>query len=165
MNLVNSLLLVSLLLPVTAWGLSSDKNKPIQIEADRLEIDDNKNISEYSGNVRLIQGSLNVTADRIKLHFDAEQNLQWLRIEGNPAHFKQLTDDNKPVNASAQIMDYFESDSRLEMRGEARVETGEDLIESENITLNTSNDTVEAGDPQGNNRVRMVIQPKNSSNE
>ena len=167
MNRANLLVALLCLFPAIGWALSSDQNQPVRIEADHLEIDDSKRISEYSGNVRMVQGSLNINADRIEFHLDENQNLLWLRIEGRPARFDQLNDNNEPVNASALVMDYYESEGRLEMRGEARVKTGEDLIESKRIRLNTANDTVEAGDPDGNSRVRMVIQPQNrtSGNE
>ena len=164
-NPVKTLLILCLLLPVSVWALSSDRDKPIQIEADRLEVDDSKRTSEYSGNVKMTQGSLSFAADRMIFHFDKNQDLDHIRILGQPARFKQLNDDNKPIKASARELDYYESDGRLEMRGQARLESDADVIESEHITLNINNDTVEAGDPQGNNRVRMVIQPKNSSNE
>ena len=49
------------------------------------------------------------------------------------------------------------------MLNKAQFKSGEDLIESETITLNTNTDTIEAGDPSGNSRVRMVIQPNNTT--
>ena len=44
-----------LLVPTLALALESDKDQPIQIEADSVDIDEGKNTSTYKGNVELTQ--------------------------------------------------------------------------------------------------------------
>jgi lipopolysaccharide export system protein LptA len=155
-----TLLLLLSLFAMQALALPSDRDQPIQIEADKLEIDDSKNISVYEGNVRMQQGSLDIKADRIILHFDTDRNLERLDITGTPAIFKQLNARKQPISGSAQQMEYYEQQSLLEMKGEARFKSENDTLESEAISINTETEAIQAGDPQGKSRVRMLIQPK-----
>jgi lipopolysaccharide export system protein LptA len=160
MNPVKLFLVLICLIPLSASALTSDKSQPIQIEADRLEIDETKHISHYQGNVEMTQGSLSFTADSIIFHFDENNDLQWLQVEGKPAHFKQLNDDETSVSGSALRMNYYQPRSELELLGQARFQSVLDTIESESITINTDTDALQAGGEQGKGRVRMLIQPK-----
>ena len=47
----------------TAHGLASDKDQPIEVEADSAELDDAKKISIYRGNVVVTQGTIRMTGD------------------------------------------------------------------------------------------------------
>lgn len=161
MKRVNQFVLLLLaLLPLSLLALSSDRDQPIHIEADKLQIDDNRNISIYQGNVAMQQGSLKIKAERIILHFDNSKNLQWIEITGSPATFNQLNAKQEPVFGSALKMNYYEAKSLMELTGEARFQSNQDIIESESISINTETDTMQAGDSQGKSRVRMLIQPK-----
>lgn len=163
MNPVKLLIILSCLIPLSAAALTSDKDQPIQIEADRLEIDETRHISHYQGNVEMTQGSLNFTADSIIFHFDQKNQLEWLQVEGKPAHFKQLNDDKTSVSGSALRMNYYQTRSVLELQGQARFQSVQDTIESEFISINTDTDALQAGGKPGEGRVRMLIHPKNSS--
>lgn len=152
--------LLGLLLPLAAMGLSSDRDQPINIEADKLEIDENRHISIYQGQVAMQQGSLQIHADRIVLHFDANNELQWLEIYGSPASFKQLNDQQQPISGSALKINYHQNESLMDMQGNAKFFSDKDSIESETISINTSTNALQAGDKSGDGRVRMLIQPR-----
>ncbi len=162
MNPVKLLLVALILMPVSAVALTSDKNQPIKIEADRLEIEEAKHISHYQGNVQMTQGSLNLTADNIKFHFNENNDLQWIQAEGKPAHFKQLNDDETSASGSALRMNYYQPKSVLELLGQAKYQSVLDTIESESITINTDTNALQAGGKPGKDRVRMLIQPNNN---
>ena len=130
------------LLPMHILALSTDRDQPIQIEADKLEIDDSSHISVYQGNVSMRQGSLDIKADRIVLHFDADKNLEWLDITGSPAVFKQLNARQQPISGSAQRMKYHEQQSLLEMNGNARFKSDKDSLESDLSTAIKPRDIV-----------------------
>ena len=78
-----------LLSPLQLFALSTDGQQPIQVEADRLEVRDKDNISIYSGNVSLKQGSLEFRSDRLTLYFDDAKELTLMEMTGNPATFRQ----------------------------------------------------------------------------
>jgi lipopolysaccharide export system protein LptA len=152
-------LLVIYLFSVSALAVTGDREQPIKIEADKLEIDENRHISIYQGNVDMHQGSLHIQADKITLHFDPQNNLEWLEINGNPARFDQLNDQQQPINGSAINIHYFDQQSVIKLMGKARFQNNKDIIESEIITVNTETNALQAGDTNGKERVRMLIQP------
>ncbi len=77
---------LGLLLSLTfAWqsvmGLSTDREQPIEIEADTAELDDIKNISIYRGNVIVIRGSIRMTGDKMTIYNTENDELDPLIME------------------------------------------------------------------------------------
>lgn len=150
---------------IPVFAASADTEQAIEVEADSLEIRDDDNISIYSGNVRLIQGTLNVRSDKLVIHFDDDNSLVLMEMTGAPASFRQLNDDNKEMIGEADKLDYFEPKSLLVLKGNARFSNDGDVIESSMISINTENDNLQATSPEPDKRVRVVIQPKGKKQE
>ena len=152
-----------------AWPLASDREQPIHIESDQLEIDESKRQSLYQGHVEMRQGSLRIQAERIRFVFDADNNLQRLEIEGEPARLQQTDDQGRPLKGEARRILYFNNEARLELVGNARLDNAGDRIESERIRFNIETNALEAGQPDSDTekketgRVRMVIQPRSTA--
>ena len=155
-----SLAIILLGFSTQSWGLASDSDQPIAVEADSLEVREAENISIYEGNVSLVQGSLEIRSDRLVIHFNDSRELVLMRMTGSPARFRQLDDDENEMLGQARQIDYTESKSLLELRGEARYSQAGDTIESELIRVNTDTNAIEAGGSETDQRVKMLIQPK-----
>lgn len=166
MKKVNQALAVALLIlsPSSLLAVSSDRAQPIQVEADKLEVRDDDNISTYSGNVRLIQGSLRIRSDLLVIHFDDNNDLVLMEMTGTPATFRQLNNDNQEMLGQADKMNYREAESLLILQGNACFNNNGDTIESSTIRINTENDHIEAVSPEPDQRVNVIIQPKNKRN-
>src|SRR5687768_6901822 len=82
-------LLTALSLPVSAE--KADREKPINLEADRVSIDDAKKVSVFEGNVVLTQGTLVIRADRMIVREDT-QGFNHGTAYGNPVTFRQKRD-------------------------------------------------------------------------
>jgi len=156
-----SLYISVLMYPLTAFALSTDRTQPIDIQADKLDIDEAQHISIYQGNVEMHQGSLHIVADKIVFYFDNDNNLQRLEIEGKPATLKQLNDRNQKVSGSARKIIYTDNQLLLNLEGDALFNSDRDTIEGDWISVNTDTEALKAGSKKGENRVRMLIQPKN----
>ncbi len=154
------LLFLLLMAPATAWPLASDRDQPIAVEADSLEVRDQENISIYRGNVKLKQGSLEIESDRLVIHFNDAREIQLMEMTGAPARLRQLDDDLEEIRGQARQINYTESKSLLELIDEARYTHAGDVIESELIRINTENDSIEAGTDDASERVKMLIQPR-----
>ncbi len=153
------------LLPLQLFAAKNDKNQLIEVEADSLEVRDNDNISIYSGNVRLLQGSLSIGADRLVIYFNEAKDLKLMEMTGSPATFRQLDDEGREMLGEAKKLDYHEPESLLVLEGNARFSSNGDIIESSTIRINTETDNIEASSPEPDKRVRMVIQPKSKDND
>src|SRR3990167_2866030 len=66
------LLLLLLLTSGMALAEKADRDKPIDLEADSLSVNDAKKISTYTGNVILTQGTLTIRADKLIVREDKE---------------------------------------------------------------------------------------------
>jgi len=148
------------LLPMQSTALDSDRDQAIEIEADRLEVREQENISIYEGNVRLIQGSLNITSDRLIIHFNDANELTLMEMTGKPARFRQLDNVRQEMLGEAEQIDYTESESWLELRRSAYFSHAGDVIRSDSIRINTKTNGIEAGGTQADDRVKMVIKPR-----
>jgi lipopolysaccharide export system protein LptA len=164
MTIVKTCALLLLLLPGQLWALASDGEQPIEVEADELEIRDKEKISIYLGNVTLVQGSLEISADRVVIHFNEANELILMEMTGTPATFRQLDDNQQEILGEALNIDYTQSESLLELRDSARISQAGDIIESDLIRINIESNSLQAGSAESDQRVKMLIQPKQDSN-
>jgi lipopolysaccharide export system protein LptA len=145
-------------------ALTSDREQPIQVNADSMVTEEPKGFSHYKGNVVIVQGSLKVIADEVIIYF-TDGTLDKLIITGNPAHLQQLPDDSEdPVFSQAKKMEYFASSDRLFLLEDAQVKQGNNHFSGARIEYDTRNSTVSAtslGKDKG--RVRAVIIPKQAN--
>ncbi len=163
MTIVKTCALLLLLLPGQLWALATDGEQPIEVEADELEVRDKEKISIYQGNVTLVQGSLEISADRVVIHFNEANELILMEMTGTPATFRQLNDEQQEILGEALQIDYTQSESLLELRDSARISQAGDIIESDLIRINTESSSMQAGSAESDQRVKMLIQPKQSS--
>jgi lipopolysaccharide export system protein LptA len=159
----NRMLLGALLLLAvfpTAWALRSDRNQPIDIKADRVEVDQRAQTSHYTGNVRLEQGSLKINADDVMVYME-KGRLQKIVINGKPARFEQQPDNQKEVVTSqADNMEYFAGEERLFLKHNAEVNQGGNHFRGEFIEYDTLTSTVKANKGENaTSRVHAIIQP------
>ena len=160
MKTVNPLALLLFLLPLHCAALDSDREQPIEVEADHLEVRELENISIYEGNVTLIQGSLNILSDRLIIHFNDANELTLMEMAGQPASFRQLDNEQQEMLGEGLEIDYSASKSVLELRRSALFRHAGDLITSELIRINTATNAIEAGGKSSDERVKMVIKPR-----
>lgn len=150
-NPVNHWLIVLLLslsctaLPV--YGKSEDSNAPINIEADAVEMREAEGISIYTGNVKISRGSIEFSGDKIIISSEAGR-VQQIEIEGQPATFYQLNDQNEDIRAQGLHMRYLAADDTLELNGEALLIKQQSRFSSEHIVYDAGRDMVTAGQPQ-----------------
>ena len=106
MNLLKnkySLLLCLMLCVHTTLSFAerTDREKPIHIEADRVMVDDAKQISTFDGNVQMRQGTLFIEASKIVVTQD-KKGFSQMTATGQLAHFRQKRDgvDGQPKRQS-----------------------------------------------------------------
>lgn len=157
------LLLLALLIPLPAAALQNDSEQAIEVEADSLELRDAENLSIYQGNVRLIQGSLEISSDKLVIRFTAAREIELMEMTGSPARFRQLDDERREMLGQARRINYAESKSLLELLDEARFSHAGDTIESDLIRINTEDNSIQAGSADSAERVKMLIQPRQNS--
>lgn len=148
---------------------AADRDKPIDLEADSVKVDDAKQTSTYTGNVILTQGTLIIRADRLIVREDKE-GFQHSTSLGNPTTFKQKREGkNEYMEGSAQRIEYDGRMDKVQLYTKAWVKRGEDIVHGDYIMYDANAEYAEVigggsqaatpGTPSG--RVRAIIQPKN----
>ena len=166
--LIRSLLLGFILLPQLALALSSDREKPIEIESDSAEIDNNKGVSVYRGDVIMTQGTTRITGDKITIH-SLENEVQRVIAVGynNRAYYEELQDrDQGLLQAWGYTIDYQMEKDQVELIRDGELKNQGDIFKGEKINYNISLQTVNATSEQEegtSRRVQMVIHPKPKS--
>lgn len=161
--LLSGMLILSML--PQAWALRSDRNQPIDIKADRVEVDQRQEVSHYLGNVRLEQGSLKINADEVVVYME-QGKLNKIVITGKPARFEQQPENQKEiVNSQADFMEYYASEERLLLKHNAEVNQGANHFRGDFIEYDTLTSTVKANkDENSQTRVHAIIQPAPEKN-
>ncbi len=156
-----ALLLLTLGWMGTAGALSTDKEQPINIEADSVEIDDKKNISIYTGNVVVTQGTIRLDAD-IVTAYTPDKQLQKIVAEGDPVRYQQRPDKkDEDMRAKAQRMEYYATSGKLILQDGAHLWHEGNEFSGNRIEYDTRADVVIATKaPSGKERVQVVIPPK-----
>ncbi|NYF20202.1 lipopolysaccharide export system protein LptA [Xanthomonas sp. JAI131] len=156
------LALLALLLPALAMAKSSDRNQPMDITSASQSgnmLDDNGKI-RYTGNVVIIQGTLEIHADTADL-FRKDGDIDRVVLTGKQATLKQQMDDGSPMDAVADNIDYKVGTDTVVLTGNYRMTSPKGTNAGQRMVYNTK-----TGDMQGGGdgtRVHTVIQPKNAA--
>lgn len=140
-------------------ALTSDREQPVRIEADRVTLDEGRGVSLYEGRVQLTQGSLRLTADRVRV-FTADKKLSRIEAEGDLAVLETRTDDGREVRAEARRMEFQAAKRSIILLEQARLQQGPNQFASERIVYDLEREIVNAGDGEGGQRVEVVIVPE-----
>ena len=155
---------VSFLCSGHVWALTDDSTKPINIQADSAEINDATGVSTYRGNVKITQGSMQLTGDLVILE-TANKKVQTIIAEGNLSTFKQKTDDGRLINAEAEKMIYSITGNKIVLIKNAKLTEAGNTFASDRITFFTDKEIVKAGSSTGNDRVNITVFPETIKEE
>lgn len=165
--LVSLLLSAILLLQVpTCIAERADHDMPINLEADQVLIDDMQQISTFTGNVRLSQGSLLIRGEKIVVMQDMN-GFKHATAYGQTAGFRQKREGMEGyVEGFGERIEYDTQAETLNLYKQARLKRDQDEVRGEHITYSAKTEIFQvngssaiSGDasPQ---RVRAVLQPK-----
>jgi lipopolysaccharide export system protein LptA len=149
----------------------ADREKPINLEADRISMDDVKKVQVFEGNVILTQGTMQILTNRLVVTQDADGFQKGVATGGanGLARFRQKRDGTGDyIEGEAERIEHNARDEKTEFFTRAWVKSGQDEVRghyisydalTENYVVTNGGDTKTAtGAPQA--RVRAIIQPK-----
>lgn len=156
--------LCACLMAAPAHAEKADRDKPLNLEADSVTLDDIRKVSVYQGNVILSQGTLMLRADRLQVTQNAD-GLDKLSASGRPVAFRQKLDGSEEfIEGFADRIEYDSVGNLLELIGQARLRRGSDELRGARISYDANTEfykvagQADAQAPGG--RVRAVIRPK-----
>lgn len=167
-------LLTGLWLPL--WSPASlaeraDSDKPMHLEADQMLVDDARQTSTFTGNVRFTQGTLQISGDKIVVVQDKEGYKHGIAY-GNTASFRQKREGlDEYVEGHGERIEYDMRAETVNFYVRASVRRALDEVRGEHITYNAKTEIfhVNSGaQPPGDappKRVRAILQPKPKQTE
>lgn len=150
----------------------ADRYKPTQVEADRMQYDDLKQVTVFTGSVVMTKGTMVLRGDQVVLVQDPE-GYQHGTATGKLASFRQKRDGvDEWVEGYGEKIEYDGKSETVRLTGKARVRRLEgtrvvDEIDGAVIVYDSRTEqfSVEGGTASGptaagGGRVRIVIQPR-----
>jgi lipopolysaccharide export system protein LptA len=160
--------LLSLAAP--AHAERADRSKPVNIEADRVTVDDKNKIHIFEGHVVLTQGTLTIRSDKLVVSQDLEGYQRGIATggEGGLARFRQKREGkNEWVEGEGERIEHDARSELSQFFQRGRVKSGEDEVRGQYIQFNGLTETylVTNGPnattvPSQQGRVQVTIQPK-----
>lgn len=163
---------IGLLSSGPALAEKADSNKPVQLEADRITVDDARKVHILEGQVILTKGTLQIRTEKLIVSQDAN-GFQKSIAEGGAgglARFRQKRDNsNDYVEGEAERIEHDDRSQRTDLYRRAWLKSGQDEVRGqfirydariENYSVTNADSTTKSG---GDGRVRAVIQPRNNA--
>jgi lipopolysaccharide export system protein LptA len=166
---------LAVLLSFPAFAEKGDREKPINLEADRVSMDDINKVQIFEGNVVMTQGTIVLRTSKLVVTQDADGFQKGVATGGQNglAYFRQKRDGkDEYIEGEAERIVHDARSEKTEFFVRAWVKSGQDEVKGAYISYeaptekylvtNTNGGTKSAtGEPQA--RVRAIIQPKNKA--
>ena len=158
---------------LTAHAEKADRDKPTQVEANKMSADDARKLNIFDGNVVVTKGTIRLSADRVVVRQDAE-GFQFATATGRPARFRQRQDARPGekegiwIDGEAQRIEIDDRNQKIELFDSARVTRGCDEVAGDYIFVDQRSDFYEVKggkDGGAKGRVKAIIQPKGGGPE
>ncbi|MBL8418030.1 MAG: lipopolysaccharide transport periplasmic protein LptA [Dechloromonas sp.] len=170
----NILVLILAFLTLPAFAERADRDKPMQLEANRISIDDAKKIQILEGDVVVIKGTMVLKADKVVITEDKYGFQLGVATGGKDglARIRQKREGlEEYIDGEAERIEYNTNTEVAEFFRRAWVRSGDDQVKGDYIWYDAISEKylVTAGkgsDPKGQPaRVRAIIQPKSKAGQ
>ena len=154
----------------TVHAERADRDKPVNLEAAKVTVDDVKRTHIFEGNVVLTQGSLSIRSTKLVVTQDAEGFQKGIATggEGGLARFRQKREGKDEwIDGEGERIEYESRAEKAEFFTRAYVKSGMDEVRGDTIVYDGKTEQYSVNSKQGSNpnskegRVTAVIQPKN----
>ena len=154
-----ALLLLGVLVAGAVAARSSDRNKPMDIDAGHQSgTFSGDSVNVLSGGVHITQGSLDINASTATITVDDGDPVRAV-FSGGPVVLKQTMDDGTPMTARAASIDYNLRTEIVVFTGNVSISQPRGSMSGERVVYNLQTGNVESGG-EGSGRVHMRILPK-----
>jgi lipopolysaccharide export system protein LptA len=144
-----------------AQALPDDKNQSLRITAIKQEIDLKVGEVIYIGDVKLVQGTLEINAQKLTVHKDKNQNEESITAEGSPARYQQQPEAGKPIiHAEASVIHYNFKTEQLALDKNVSIEQNGSVTKAGHVDYDIKSQTAKFSIGNSNDRVETIIPAK-----
>lgn len=150
-----------------SYALPTDSQQPIHIQADTADLDNNKGVLVYKGNVIITQGSMKVMGHTVTITRNKEGGIQVMTSQGNPAYYEQIPSADEPViKAYGKTIQYQVANKKIILIDNAKVIQKNNVFTGDKIVYDTARKLISAGNKTSSTisnkpgRINMVLEPE-----
>lgn len=155
-SLLAFLLLVS---PAWAFGLESDRQQPLLVDADTTDGTLGDGIAILRGNVEIRQGTLLVQADVAEVE-KADGKVRLVSLTGSPVILQQEIENEGLVKATADAISYQVANGIVTLTGAADVNHPQYHITGEVLVYDMNQQHFQGSGGENNGRIRIELAPE-----
>jgi len=162
MQSMNKILLLLICLAVlpTAQALQTDRQKPLEVNADSTDGMLGDGVTTLSGHVEIKQGTLVIKADSAEVD-KTDGKVTLITLRGDTASLQQEIEDQGLVRAWARMIRYQVGSGMVVLEGEAEVQHPQYEVSGEQLRYDLNLQHFEGnGSEDGNGRVHIRLDPE-----
>ncbi|AVI63088.1 lipopolysaccharide transport periplasmic protein LptA [Halomonas sp. GFAJ-1] len=153
--------LLALAVPLSAAAQTTQA--PVEVEADRLDLDQRAGTAVYSGNVNIRQGEMQLRGERVEIQRNDAGELARAIATGERAYLRnQLDGETTPMEGWARRIIYHVAERRVELIDQAELTQRGDRFQGGRLEYFIDREVVQARsevDGSESQRIRMTLQP------
>ena len=160
MILPRALLLFPLLLVAPcALAVENERQLPVNLRADRIDVDQKKGLSLYRGHVLFSQGTLRLTAARAEVQNRASV-IETVTAEGQPVSFRHRPEGQTEfIEGEASRVVYHALTRQVDLYGMVQIQRGRDLFRSAVLHYDIEKQSM-IGESANGRRVYAALVPR-----
>ncbi len=145
---------------MSAVALESDRQQPLEINANATDGTLGDGITTMRGDVEIRQGTLHITADEAEVK-KADGRVQSVTFRGQPAYLEQEIEEQGLVKATAGTIDYQVATGIVTLTGNADVQHPQYQISGDLLTYDLKVQHFEGSSADdGNGRIHIRLDPE-----
>ena len=148
-----------LAMPAPLLALKTDRQQPLEVNADSTEGSLGDGIATLRGNVEIRQGSMLIRADIAEVE-KVDGRVHKFELNGNPVHLQQEIEEEGVVTAEAKNVVYMVATGIVTLTGEADVIHPQYHISGEVLEYDMNTQHFQGSGGDGNGRIRIRLEPE-----
>ena len=151
--------LVLLLTAGSALALQSDRQQPLEVNADATDGTLGDGVTVLSGRVDIRQGTLHIEAERAEVD-KQEGRVRQVVLTGDPARLEQEIEQQGLVQAHAQRIEYEVGTGLVTLTGDADVRHPQYEVTGEVLVYDLNAQHFQGSGGESNGRIRIRLDPE-----
>jgi len=154
-----TVVILLLALPEPLLALKTDRQQPLEVNADSTEGSLGDGIATLRGNVEIRQGTMLIRSDIAEVE-KVDGRVRKFELTGSPVHLQQEIEEEGVVTAEAKKVVYIVATGIVTLTGEADVIHPQYHISGEVLEYDMNTQHFQGSGGDGNGRIRIRLEPE-----
>ena len=154
-----TVIILLLALPGPLLALKTDRQQPLEVNADSTEGSLGDGIATLRGNVEIRQGTMLIRSDIAEVE-KVDGRVRKFELNGSPVHLQQEIEEQGLITAEAKKVVYMVATGIVTLTGEADVIHPQYHISGEVLEYDMNTQHFQGSGGDGNGRIRIRMEPE-----